>query len=147
MRHWRQARVFISSTFRDMHGERDALTRTVFPELQERCNALRVRATPVDLRCALHSCFCFVEHQKMEQLTNRFSLPGGGSPKTRRRRRWDSAFLRSTHAGRSSCRCLARATAGARSIRTTLLQLQAAKATPTTSAVQRGSLRSLRGSP
>ncbi|KAH3757934.1 telomerase protein component 1 [Pelomyxa schiedti] len=47
---WRSARVFISSTFRDMHGERDYLTRTVFPELQERCNKIRVRVTPVDLR-------------------------------------------------------------------------------------------------
>ena len=33
---WRTARVFISSTFRDMHGERDILTRFVFPELRER---------------------------------------------------------------------------------------------------------------
>jgi telomerase protein component 1 len=47
---WRTARVFISSTFRDMHGERDYLTRAVFPELQERCNRLRVHVHPVDLR-------------------------------------------------------------------------------------------------
>ena len=69
---WRNARVFISSTFRDMHGERDYLTRYVFPELQERyrfsisppfppnstlttqnttrCNRLHVHVTPVDLR-------------------------------------------------------------------------------------------------
>lgn len=33
---WKTARIFISSTFRDMHGERDHLTRYVFPELQER---------------------------------------------------------------------------------------------------------------
>ena len=43
---WRTARVFISSTFKDMHGERDHLTRYVFPELQERCNKLRVHVTP-----------------------------------------------------------------------------------------------------
>jgi telomerase protein component 1 len=47
---WRTARVFISSTFRDMHGERDYLTRYVFPELQDRCNKLRVHVHPVDLR-------------------------------------------------------------------------------------------------
>eukprot|EP01114_Cavostelium_apophysatum_P006997 TRINITY_DN1864_c0_g1_i2.p1 TRINITY_DN1864_c0_g1~~TRINITY_DN1864_c0_g1_i2.p1 ORF type:complete len:1456 (+),score=157.69 TRINITY_DN1864_c0_g1_i2:62-4429(+) len=47
---WRSARVFISSTFRDMHGERDHLTRYVIPELQERCKKLRVHVTPVDLR-------------------------------------------------------------------------------------------------
>lgn len=33
---WKNARIFISSTFRDMHGERDYLTRYVFPELQDR---------------------------------------------------------------------------------------------------------------
>ena len=30
---WRRVRVFISSTFLDMHGERDLLNRFVFPEL------------------------------------------------------------------------------------------------------------------
>jgi len=30
---WRMVRVFISSTFLDMHGERDLLNRFVFPEL------------------------------------------------------------------------------------------------------------------
>ncbi|XP_066579076.1 telomerase protein component 1 isoform X2 [Amia ocellicauda] len=33
---WRTVRVFISSTFRDMHGERDMLVRSVFPELRRR---------------------------------------------------------------------------------------------------------------
>ena len=32
--HWRCVRVFISSTFRDTHGERDILTRKVFPRLR-----------------------------------------------------------------------------------------------------------------
>jgi hypothetical protein len=32
---WRTARVFISSTFADMHSERDALVQTVFPLLRE----------------------------------------------------------------------------------------------------------------
>ena len=30
---WRTVRVFISSTFRDMHAERDHLVTVVFPEL------------------------------------------------------------------------------------------------------------------
>ncbi len=30
---WNTVRVFISSTFRDMHAERDYLVRVVFPEL------------------------------------------------------------------------------------------------------------------
>jgi len=46
----RDVRVFISSTFRDMHAERDYLVRTVFPELKERCREKRVRLVDVDLR-------------------------------------------------------------------------------------------------
>ena len=30
---WRTARVFISSTFRDMHAERDHIVKVVIPEL------------------------------------------------------------------------------------------------------------------
>lgn len=47
---WRTARVFISSTFRDMHGERDLLTRFVFPELRARARSRHVNVLEVDLR-------------------------------------------------------------------------------------------------
>ena len=47
---WREAKVFISSTFRDMHGERDYLTKFIFPELQDRCNKIHVHVNVVDLR-------------------------------------------------------------------------------------------------
>ena len=47
---WRTVRVFISSTFRDMHGERDLLTRYVFPELRRRCRSLFINIFEVDLR-------------------------------------------------------------------------------------------------
>jgi len=47
---WKEARVFISSTFLDMHGERDILTRIVFPELKERCKQRKVNLYEVDLR-------------------------------------------------------------------------------------------------
>ena len=47
---WRSCRVFISSTFLDMHGERDLLTRFVFPELRARAEQLKVRVYEVDLR-------------------------------------------------------------------------------------------------
>ena len=43
-------RVFVSSTFRDMHAERDHLVRFVFPELKERCRKQRVNLIDVDLR-------------------------------------------------------------------------------------------------
>ncbi|XP_013380843.2 telomerase protein component 1-like [Lingula anatina] len=47
---WRTARVFISSTFRDMHGERDLLTRFVFPELRARGKQHFLNVYEVDLR-------------------------------------------------------------------------------------------------
>jgi hypothetical protein len=47
---WKTARVFISSTFSDMHAERDHLARFVFPELRERCAAIGVHVIDVDLR-------------------------------------------------------------------------------------------------
>lgn len=49
-RKWRTVRVFISSTFRDMHGERDLLTRFVFPELRSRCLRYNISLYEVDLR-------------------------------------------------------------------------------------------------
>lgn len=33
----KQVRVFIGSTFRDMHAERDLLVKEVFPELRRKC--------------------------------------------------------------------------------------------------------------
>ena len=47
---WRNVRVFISSTFRDMHGERDLLTRFVFPELRARAYNRQIHVYEVDLR-------------------------------------------------------------------------------------------------
>lgn len=43
-------RVFISSTFKDMHGERDLLTRYVFPELRSWCFNYCLNIHEVDLR-------------------------------------------------------------------------------------------------
>ena len=47
---WRTVRVFISSTFRDMHGERDLLTRFVFPELRALAHSKQIQLYEVDLR-------------------------------------------------------------------------------------------------
>ena len=47
---WKTIRVFISSTFRDMHAERDHLVRVVFPELRERCAKRHLHLIDVDLR-------------------------------------------------------------------------------------------------
>lgn len=46
----KHVRVFISSTFRDMHAERDHLVTVVFPELRERVEQLGLEFFDVDLR-------------------------------------------------------------------------------------------------
>ncbi len=50
MRQEKTIRIFISSTFRDMHSERDHLIRVVFPELRERCLKKGLHLVDVDLR-------------------------------------------------------------------------------------------------
>jgi hypothetical protein len=45
--------LFISSTFRDMHSERDFLRRVVFPELEERLRERGYHLDPIDLRWGL----------------------------------------------------------------------------------------------
>ena len=47
---WRQVQVFISSTFRDMHAERDYLVRNTFPRLRSWCEEHRLHFNDVDLR-------------------------------------------------------------------------------------------------
>ena len=46
----REIRVFISSTFRDMHAERDYLVSHVFPVIRRTCRERQVEFTEIDLR-------------------------------------------------------------------------------------------------
>jgi len=46
----RVIRVFVSSTFRDMHAERDELTKRTFPQLRKLCEQRGVTWGEVDLR-------------------------------------------------------------------------------------------------
>ncbi|HCU37660.1 MAG TPA: hypothetical protein DGT21_20165 [Armatimonadetes bacterium] len=47
---WREVRVFISSTFRDMQAERDYLVKVVFPRLRQRLEPHRIHFIDIDLR-------------------------------------------------------------------------------------------------
>src|ERR1700683_4988120 len=47
---WKTVHVFISSTFNDMHAERDYLVKRVFPELQDWCERRKLRLVDIDLR-------------------------------------------------------------------------------------------------
>ncbi len=58
----RSIRVFISSTFRDMQGERDELVKRVFPQLRKMCEQRSVTWGEVDLRWGI------TEEQKGEVL-------------------------------------------------------------------------------
>jgi hypothetical protein len=46
----REIRVFISSTFRDMHEEREELVKQIFPQLRRLCESRGVTWGEVDLR-------------------------------------------------------------------------------------------------
>ncbi|MCC6797329.1 MAG: DUF4062 domain-containing protein, partial [Candidatus Hydrogenedentes bacterium] len=43
-------RVFVSSTFKDLQPERNALQQHVFPKLREYCQMRRARFQAIDLR-------------------------------------------------------------------------------------------------
>lgn len=47
---WENVYVFISSTFNDMHAERDYLIKKVFPELSEWCSERMLKLVDIDLR-------------------------------------------------------------------------------------------------
>ncbi|MCL2115292.1 MAG: DUF4062 domain-containing protein [Methanobrevibacter sp.] len=47
---WKKVTIFISSTFNDMHSERDYLVKNVFPELREWCEERKIHLVDVDLR-------------------------------------------------------------------------------------------------
>ena len=47
---WKTVLIFISSTFDDMHAERDYLVKRVFPELREWCEKRKLHLWDIDLR-------------------------------------------------------------------------------------------------
>ncbi len=47
---WKDINIFISSTFNDMHAERDHLVKFVFPELREWCAERKLHLNDIDLR-------------------------------------------------------------------------------------------------
>ncbi len=65
---WQSRAVFISSTFKDMHAERDHLRDKVFPELEERLKERRCHLGPVDLRMGVETVSIVDEHAKEIQV-------------------------------------------------------------------------------
>jgi tetratricopeptide (TPR) repeat protein len=50
VKEWHTQPIFVSSTFRDMHAERDHLAHVVFPALEERLRERRIDLVSIDLR-------------------------------------------------------------------------------------------------
>jgi tetratricopeptide (TPR) repeat protein len=63
---WLSRPVFITSTFRDTHAERDWLRNHVFPELEERLRERRCHLVPIDLRWGVETAD--VHDQEAKQL-------------------------------------------------------------------------------
>ena len=53
---WKTVRVFISSTFRDMHAERDHLVKVVLPILREHLEKDHIHLVDIDLRWGVGEC-------------------------------------------------------------------------------------------
>jgi hypothetical protein len=49
-KHWREVRLFVSSTFTDYFAEREILVKQVIPQLREWCEARRLTLIDIDLR-------------------------------------------------------------------------------------------------
>jgi tetratricopeptide (TPR) repeat protein len=65
---WKTISIFISSTFRDMHAERDQLNRVVFPALEERLKGRRCRLEPIDLRVGVETDSTQTERERELQI-------------------------------------------------------------------------------
>jgi len=47
---WKTIRIFVSSTFKDFHPEREMLVKKVFPDLRNWCESRRLQLIECDLR-------------------------------------------------------------------------------------------------
>ena len=47
---WKTIRIFVSSTFKDFHEEREVLVKEVFPDLRLWCEQRKLRLVEYDLR-------------------------------------------------------------------------------------------------
>lgn len=47
---WKTVRIFVSSTFKDFHHEREVLVKEIFPDLRLWCESRRLHLIECDLR-------------------------------------------------------------------------------------------------
>jgi tetratricopeptide (TPR) repeat protein len=82
-------RVFISSTFRDMHAEREVLVKSVFPALRRLCMSRGLELIEVDLRWGIPAerttevlPICFTEIQNCQYFVGLLGSRYGSLPET-----------------------------------------------------------------
>ncbi len=76
---WKRVRVFVSSTFRDMHGERDLLNRFVMPELRRRARKLHVEVQVIDLRWGITESSADLDGEDFLSVSHSLTAGSGGS--------------------------------------------------------------------
>jgi hypothetical protein len=52
-KNWKSIKIFVSSTFRDMHGERDMINTVVIPQINDILEEYRIQLHAIDLRWGL----------------------------------------------------------------------------------------------
>ena len=67
---WKTVRIFISSTFNDMHAERDYLVKYVFPELSLWCEKRKLRLIDIDLRWGVSTADSMANNTVLACLNN-----------------------------------------------------------------------------
>ncbi len=67
---WKTVRIFISSTFNDMHAERDYLVKYVFPELSLWCEKRKLRLIDIDLRWGVSTADSMAHNTVLACLNN-----------------------------------------------------------------------------
>ena len=67
---YKNVRIFVSSTFNDMHAERDYLVKNVFPALSEWCEKRKLRLIDVDLRWGVSTADSEAKNTVMACLRN-----------------------------------------------------------------------------
>lgn len=63
---WKTTKVFISSTFRDFHAERDYLIKYVFPDLRLWCEKYKLHLVDIDLRWGVTTAETGLEKFKLK---------------------------------------------------------------------------------
>ncbi len=58
---WKTIRIFVSSTFKDFHAEREVLVKKVFPDLRLWCESRRLHLIECDLRWVCYSHSIIIE--------------------------------------------------------------------------------------